>query len=205
MKYPQIKPKFLTGMEAITDNSGKEVGKLIDFWSWAYSDLIGNTERGALAEYIVACALGVQNAEKISWAKYDLLSPEGITVEVKTSGYIQTWEQEELSSIVFGIQPTYGWDEKTNVYDEKKKRQADIYVFCVHKHKEQDTINPLDISQWEFYVLSTDILNKTVGEQKSISLSSLLKIGAEKCEFEYLHERIVKIYRENVSRETFIV
>ncbi len=25
-----------------------------DFWQWAYSDLVGNTDRGTLAEYIVA-------------------------------------------------------------------------------------------------------------------------------------------------------
>jgi len=28
-------------------------------------------------------------------------------------------------------------------------------VFCVLKHKDQATLNPLDLSQWDFYVLST--------------------------------------------------
>ena len=198
MKYPQIKAKFLTGSEAITDSNSGEIAKLIDFWSWAYSDLIGNTERGALAEYIVACALGIQKNEKISWSKYDLLSPEGISIEVKTSGYIQTWEQDKPSALVFGIQPTYGWDEKTNTYDDAKKRQADIYVFCVHKHLEQETINPLDIKQWDFYILPTKILNEKVGNQKKISLNSLLKIGAKKSEFENLHEMIMNLYN-NIS------
>lgn len=79
--------------------------------------------------------MGIQNKERIAWDKYDLLSAEGIAIEVKTSGYLQTWEQKGLSKLIFGIQPTLAWDSKTNEYDTLKKRQADIYVFCVHKHK----------------------------------------------------------------------
>lgn len=107
-KYPAIKPKFLSGDKPLLDTEGKQVAQLVDYWSWAHSDLIGNTERGGLAEYIVACALGIQKKERVAWDKYDLLSEEGIAVEVKASGYIQTWEQEKLSNITFGIQPTFG-------------------------------------------------------------------------------------------------
>ena len=112
--YPAIIPERLTGQELIINPNGEPVSSLIDFWRWAYSDLIGNAERGALAEYIVACALGINHAERISWDKYDLVTKEGIAVEVKTSGYLQTWEQKTLSKLVFGIQPTYGWNSKSN-------------------------------------------------------------------------------------------
>ena len=57
-----------------------------------------NAERGALAEYLVACALGVADNVRVNWDKYDLLSPEGIAVEVKSSGYLQSWDQNELST-----------------------------------------------------------------------------------------------------------
>ena len=30
---------------------------VVDFWSWAYSDLLNNTGRGVLAEFIVFSAL----------------------------------------------------------------------------------------------------------------------------------------------------
>ena len=30
---------------------------LLDFWSWAHSDMISNAERGRFAEYIVSYAL----------------------------------------------------------------------------------------------------------------------------------------------------
>lgn len=193
MEYPEIRPPKLTGAEPLTAPDGQQVSNLLGFWSWAYSNLIGNTERGALAEYIVACALGVQDKERISWDKFDLLSPEGTSIEVKTSGYIQTWQQEKLSTLTFGIQPTYGWDHETNLYESTRTRQAEIYVFCVHKHTDQDTLNPLDISQWDFYLLPTKVLNKKAGSQKRISLPSLIALGAEKCAYQDLHTRIERL------------
>ncbi len=191
--YPAIKPKKLSGTESLITADGKKICSLIDFWRWAYSDLVGNAERGALAEFIVASALGIQDSERISWDKYDLLTKEGIAIEVKTSGYLQTWEQENLSKLVFGISPTYGWDSKTNKYDEIKKRQSDIYVFCVHKHTEQSTANPLLISQWDFYLMPTKLLDEKFREQKSATLSSLIKAGALKCDYEELNIKIKEL------------
>ncbi|ABZ83240.1 hypothetical protein HM1_0635 [Heliomicrobium modesticaldum Ice1] len=188
-KYPAIEIKKKTGNEQFL-NAGSDVCTLRDFWAWAYSDLIGNTERGRLAEFIVAMALGITEGISVSWDKYDLLSKEGIRVEVKTSAYLQSWSQQNLSKISFGIQPTYGWDSVTNEYDAEKKRQSDVYVFCILKHKEQATLNPLDLLQWDFYVLSTAVLNKTAPGQKTISLRSLMDKGAKQCEYAMLYETI---------------
>ncbi|WP_144418580.1 hypothetical protein [Candidatus Thioglobus autotrophicus] len=58
-------------------------------------------------------------------------------------------ESTELSKIIFGIQPTVLWDEN-NKRSEEAKRQADVYVFCVLAHKDKGTVNPLDLSQWDF-------------------------------------------------------
>lgn len=186
-------PKFHDGSASLTSTDGSAVAHLSDFWSWAHSDLMGNTERGILAEYIVACAIGVEKKERIEWAPYDLCSKEGIHIEVKSSGYLQTWGQKKLSSPTFGIQPTYGWDPSTNEYESEKRRQADVYVFCLHTHTDPETANPLDLSQWEFYVISTNELNQTVGNQKRISLGSLIKLGAIKCVFQTLYETIKKV------------
>ena len=193
--YSAIEPRRLTGSEPLVAPDGEAISTLIDFWRWAYSDLVGNAERGALAEYIVACALEINNAERIAWDKYDLLTNDGIAVEVKTSGYLQTWAQKTLSKIVFGIQPTYGWDSKSNQYDKEQKRQSDIYVFCVHKHTDQATIDPLRISQWDFYLMPTKRLNSAFGDQKTASLSALVKAGAEKCEYCHLKKRIQELIR----------
>lgn len=188
--YPSIKPTRKSGEEALLSPDGMQISSLADFWQWAYSDLISNAERGALAEYIVACALGVNNTTRTSWDKYDLLSKKGVAVEVKTSGYLQTWEQKELSKLVFGIQPTYGWDSQTNTYDTVQQRQSDIYVFCVHKHQDQETIDPLQLTQWDFYLMPTKQLNEKFGSQKTVSLSVLQKAGAELCSYDQLCTRI---------------
>ena len=188
--YPEIKPKRLTGNEALCSVDGEAIATLNEFWSWAYSDLLGNAERGALAEFIVGCALGLKDTDRVSWDKYDLLTKEGIAVEVKTSGYLQTWYQRDLSKLIFGIRPTYAWESETNSYDSVQKRQSDIYVFCVHKHTDQDTANPLQISQWDFYLMPTVLLNEKFGSQKTAALPSLIKAGAIKCEFEDLYSTI---------------
>lgn len=192
--YPKIELKRLTGEESIIAPNGEQAGKLLDFWQWAYSDLVSNAQRGAFAEYIVACALDVNLTERISWDKYDLLTKEGIAVEVKTSGYLQSWQQKTLSKPGFSIKTTYGWDSNSNTYDAEQKRQADVYVFCVHKHTEQKTVNPLLISQWDFYLIHTHILNEKFGNQKSVSLSALIKAGAEKCDYCNLKSKVSEIY-----------
>ncbi len=178
-------------------NNSNEM-QLIDFWKWANSDIIGNFERGILAEYIVAAALNVKNMCRREWDAYDVLSKDGIRIEVKTSAYIQAWHQEKYSEIKFGIRPTKAYDYATNTYDKKIKRQADIYVFCVHKHKDEKTINPLDCNQWDFYVLSTKILNEKKKNQKTISLKGIIKLGAVLCTYENLnkiiHEEFSKVF-----------
>jgi len=103
-------------------------------------------------------AIGVNDQISGSWESFDLLLPDGIRIEVKSSGYIQTWDQQSISKIKFSIRPALGWDSVTNEYETEKCRHSDVYVFCVLKHKEQSTINPLDLNQWEFYVISTTVI-----------------------------------------------
>ena len=69
-----------TGQECIVDSSGRTVSTIHEYWQWAYSSVLGNTERGHFAEYLVAVALGVADKTQIEWDKYDLKSPSGITV-----------------------------------------------------------------------------------------------------------------------------
>jgi hypothetical protein len=43
-------------------------------------------------------------------------------------------------------------------------------------HKNKDTINPLNLSQWKFYVVETSLLDKELNDQKTISLGTLNKL-----------------------------
>lgn len=54
------------------------------------------------------------------------------------------------------------------------------------------TLDPLDVDQWEFSVLPTTMLDEKVPTQKTIAMSSLLKLALTKVRFEGLTDAIVK-------------
>jgi len=169
-----IEPTRKSGDEPFTNN-GKPINtNLSDFWQWAYSDLLNNTHRGKLAEFIVASALDVADGIGGTWDKYDLTF-EGIGIEAKSAAYLQSWHQEKLSDISFDIRPTLAWNATTGKYDTEQKRQADVYVMCLLKHKDKNTVNPLNLEQWEFYVVETSMLNELLPVQKRVSLGFLKK------------------------------
>ncbi len=185
----QIQVHRKRGDEPIHDD-GQPVGPTVgDYWQWAHSDVLSNTERGILAEYIVATALGVENENRSRWDAYDL-EVEGICVEVKSSAYIQTWKQDHFSALIFGIAPTYYWNPATNAYEGDKRRQADVYVFCVLANKDQKSIDPLDVSQWDLYVLGTEVLNRRVGAQKRIGLEAIRSLEARAARFEGVRDAV---------------
>ena len=109
---------------------------------------------------------------------------------MKSSAYLQAWSQEKYSSIQFDIAPKKSWDSVTNLYSEKKLRSADVYVFCLFASMEPKEANPLDLKQWEFYVLSTNVLNDCVPKQKKIGLNSLIKLGAKKVCFDEIYDAV---------------
>lgn len=65
-----------TSDEYLTFN-GKPTGyQLGDFWSWSSSDLLNNTLRGSLCEFIVASALGVDlSGSYEDWLPFDIAFP----------------------------------------------------------------------------------------------------------------------------------
>ncbi|MDQ2798836.1 MAG: hypothetical protein M3Y13_04230, partial [Armatimonadota bacterium] len=150
---------------------------LLDFWRWSASDLVSNATRGILAEFIVASALGVAGGVRAEWDAFDLLTPSGLKVEVKSASYLQSWYHRKLSPITFGIRPTRLVDTDTNVVSSELRRQADVYVFCLLAHKDKATVDPLDLSQWAFYVLPASVLDDKLPGQKTLALSRLLTLN----------------------------
>lgn len=158
--------------------SGSSVGKsVLDFWQWSTSDLVGNAMRGVLAEYLVAVAVGGDDGTRTEWDAYDVKTASGVRVEVKSGAYLQSWAQTRLSTIQFSIRPAFGWDSETNKLGTTQARYADVYVFCVLTHQDKSTVDPLNLDQWKFYILSTEVLNRQLGQQKSIGLVSLLRLN----------------------------
>lgn len=180
-EYPPIPQERKSGGERF-HAGGSDLGfALLQFWQWSYSNLVGNTDRGAIAEFLVAAALGAHTKIRNDWAPFDLTTPAGRRVEVKSASYVQTWYQRKLTRIAFSIRPTRAWDPATNTYEEDARRAADVYVFCLLKEKNRDRIDPLDVEQWDFYVLPTKVLDRECPTARSIGLERLKSLTAQPC------------------------
>lgn len=171
-----------SGSEPIRAN-GETVGKLADFWSWACSDLASNTMRGILAEYLVATALGTATGTRTEWDTVDIRTPEKWRIEVKSTAYLQSWAQSRPSTVEFKIAPASGWDARTGATSAEVRRRSDVYVFCLLHHQDKQTLDPLDLDQWTFYVLPTRVLDERCRIQKTIRLSSLELLSPLKTDF----------------------
>ena len=159
----------MTGAEAFTLKNQDLDFSVLSFWQWGLSDLLGNTLRGSLAEFIVAKAIGADAHVSEEWDAYDLVTPSGTKVEVKSAAYVQTWVQKRPSAIQFSIRPTQGWADEGG--RTEAKRQADVYVLCLLDHKDRATVDPTNLDQWRFFVVRRADLDAQVGDQKTISLA----------------------------------
>lgn len=196
LAFPALKLTRKIGNEQFT-LSGKPLDfQLIEFWQWSVSDLTSNATRGRLAEFLVATALNLTNGVRNEWDAFDLLLPNGTKLEIKSAAYLQSWSHAKLSAINFKIRQTFAWDSNTNKSSTESARQADIYVFCLLKHTDKATIDPMNLDQWEFYLLPTKVLNEKFPTQKSIGLSSLMKLQPVISSYENLAKRILQLAEE---------
>ena len=83
-----------------------------------------------------------------------------ITLEVKSAGYMQAWQQEGPSVISFPIE----------------QRVATAYVFCLLAEQDPELVDPQNLSQWRFWVVPTARLH---AERKSIGMQPLIRAYGE--------------------------
>jgi len=139
-----------SGLEPFTDEERKLGFDLHGFWQWSASDLVSNTTRGVLAEYLVAMALEIDvSGIRDGWAAYDLRTESGVKVEVKSATHLQSWHQDKESIVSFRTPKTRAWNPDTGQLDAEPKRHADVYVFARLAHDEKSTLNPLHVDQWK--------------------------------------------------------
>lgn len=189
----QIQTNRLSGSEFFCNSDDETKHTVLDFWRWSSSNLVGNTLRGWLAEYIVATAIGTANGVREEWDVFDLTTPQGVRIEVKSAAYIQSWQQKALSKPQFSIRRTVAWDEENGVRETESVRHSDVYVFCLHHHKEPDTINPLYLNQWTFFVAATSLIDQ-LGNQKTAMLSTIRNIGAIEVPYKEIASTIRSVY-----------
>jgi hypothetical protein len=172
LPFPALPRRRLSGGEAfVADGASVPRMTVLAFWQWAVSDLGDGTTRTLLAKYIVASALGEQASARSARAPYDLRSPAGRTVEVKCAAYLQPWGRRQAAQIRWSIRPARRWDPQSNALTAAPTRQADVYVLSLLRHQQEATLDPLNLDQWEFYVVPTAVLDERCGEMRVLSLT----------------------------------
>ncbi|MXZ08327.1 MAG: hypothetical protein F4Y79_02685 [Gemmatimonadetes bacterium] len=184
--------------ETFFTHKGKPTSfSVLDFWVWMASDVLNNTLRGMVAEYIVSQATGACAPVRIEWNPVDITMrcpPKRIKIEVKSAAYLQSWHQNRPSAISFNIAKKRPWDLETNQYGKTRVRSADVYVFCLLTPKDGRTVNPLELTQWEFYILPKRTLNSSLGDQKTVSLSRLKDLGAVALDYDQIRNAVLEAY-----------
>ena len=107
---------------------------------------------------------------------FDVRTKSGHKVEVKSAAYAQSWPQCKPSKISFDIASrSESWDPETNTYCRfnSPKRIANVYVFCLLGQPDDPCPDPIDLDQWEFYVLAKETLDQERRSQKTIALNPL--------------------------------
>ncbi|MBS1842946.1 MAG: hypothetical protein JST53_00885 [Actinobacteria bacterium] len=177
-------PACLNGSESFR-GGGSTVG---DFWAWAFSDLRDNTIRGALAEFIVAKAVGDERPLRIGWDNYDVVSPEGTTIEVKCSAYLQSWAQRRHSDLSFGRMSAREFDASTNSYSEDRRVRADVFVFAVQSQRDPEAYDPLDLSHWQFWAVTGAVVRERAA--RSVGIRWVRDNGTGPHSFDGLREAV---------------
>ena len=190
----QRKPEPLLPETPFTHKGKPTSFSVLDFWTWMASDVLNNTLRGMVAEYIVSQAMEACTQVRVEWDTVDITAPEGIKTEVKSAAYLQSWHQDRPSAISFGIAKKRPWDPETNQYGKTRVRSADVYVFCVLAHLDGQTVNPLELTQWEFYILPTSTLDSSLGNQKTVSLPRLKDLGAVALGYDQIRNAVLEAY-----------
>ena len=214
--YSGAYQRKLTGLEHLTNGSSVLPFHVADYWQWAYSDMLRNTQRGVFAEFVVIAALdmgGIHTNENIrsNFEPYDLVGPNisnsctphrlensnfenyPCRIEVKSAAYVQAWEPHPgtVPRISFSIAPAKIPDE-TGDYrpDAERQRNSDLYVFAIYTADKKEQ-NIFDMSLWRFYVVKTSVLNEKCGEQKTLTLTKLKTLGSAEVSFDELCKEIL--------------
>lgn len=188
---PALRPSRRSGAEALHESSKPLGPTVLDFWQWSASDLVSNATRGRFAEFLVGTALGCDMEDvRNEWDAFDLLTKSGIKVEVKSASYLQSWSQERPSSISWKTPTTRAWDPVTKRQSAESRRQADVYVLALLSHMDKTTLDPLDVSQWGFFVVPTRLLNERTRSQHSITLNSVVALVGEAISYGELAEAV---------------
>lgn len=143
------------------------------FARWLLGDLRDNTDRAKFAEWLVARAVGADTTRpRDPWAGWDVVTPDGTTVEVKCTGLLQSWTSTSPSPPGYQRLITRAPDTPNSTAPAVR---AAVYVFGVHTCREATAYNVLDVDQWLFRVVPGHVV--AAWGQRTIRLSVLEQRG----------------------------
>ena len=183
-------PEILTGDEKFEFN-GKETDlNILEMWRWKYSDIYDI--KSILAEYIVEKALGLEKSQNVgTWTLYDIKYRD-TRIEVKETSYFHSWDkvgEKRSKQRTFGITKAYSkYKDSSSPFE----RQNDIYVFCLNTGYEREESYPLNLNNWEFYVIPTKVINQMCKDNKTIGLNVVRKLS-DVYRYDQIKEKIDEI------------
>lgn len=177
-------PFFRNGGDPFHQDGESKEFSLYDYWRWMGSDLVMNVQRGVLAEYIVAKALEADTLKwpRSPWESNDVnLYEKDWPIEVKSSAHVQAWHRknQKPTQVSFNIDTKkYGAGD----YKYGRSFYVGAFVFCVLGEPSVPLVypDPLDLAQWEFYVLMSEVMDKELKNQKTIRLRPLRELVERK-------------------------
>ena len=153
------------------------------------SDLRANTVRGTLAEYLVATALGLDGTPRVDWDSCDLRLGS-CRIEVKSSAYLQAWQQRGPSKATFGGFTARTWDPRTG-FSSEKDYNADVYVFALMTALDHAEYDALNTDSWHFWVLPVAAIRARGA--RSMSLTTLRALGGEPLAYADLRNAVLHL------------
>lgn len=141
------------------------------------------------AQFLVVQAVGDTRPNDDGWGDFDMLWPEGVKIQVKSSAYLQSWSQENPSRIVFSGLMRQTWSAETGRSKTREVR-ADVFVFAVHTCQSPDAYDPLDLDAWGFYVLSGSTIRE-IG-QRSMNLNRVRAFAGDPIKWSQLRTTILQ-------------
>ena len=188
----------MNGNEQFTINSEQLAFNMLDFWRFQYSNIF--SLHGEIAEFIVARALGITEAQNSAyWTLWDITYRD-VRIEVKATAYYHLWNEDTKVSQrrAFSIAKANGAYDAEVSGNKEFCRQNDIYVFCLNKGETKEDSYPLNLDNWEFFVVPTAVLNEKCKDNKSITLSKIKKLGFAPLTYIEIKEAVDKIIDEIV-------
>ncbi|MBQ4066239.1 MAG: hypothetical protein IJD22_01220 [Clostridia bacterium] len=158
--------------------NGQELDfSFLDFWRFHYSNIYDI--QGRIAEFIIARALGIEESQNDQyWTLWDT-TYRNVRIEVKETSYYHSFNKEGKVSYKrnFGITKANGSYDPQVSGNTEFCRQNDLYIFCLNTGETREDSYPLNLNNWEFYIVPTSVINEKCKNNKTISLNKIRKLG----------------------------